>query len=495
MKVGRGWVQDAVWIASATVLSRILGLVREVVVADQFGASGAYDAYLIAFFIPHFLRRLLAEGALSNAFIPLYKEQLEQGRSKADHFASTVLSAALLVFPFIVILGELFAPFLVPLLADGFDAAQQTLAVELSRLTFPFIMLVGLAAIVMGILNSHGQFFGPALAPVMLNVGIIVSVLVFRGLEATSLAIGVLLGGSAQLLMQLPLLKGKFKFRWNLNWKDEHLRQMLKLVLPGILGLAVVQINVLVDNKLASHLEEGSISALQFAIRLFQLPLGVFAVAISTAIFPRLSGIAKNALPPLRQGVLLCALILIPASVGLWILAEDLIRLLFEHGAFTPDDTARTLHALQFYVIGLVPYGLVTVLTRAFYSLKDGKSPVIISATAVAVNVIFALLLVGSMGVGGLALSTSIAGWAQLALTWIQLSRSLKGSLIQGIGKPLTKSLFATALMGAAVALSLSLTSQWTGNEIIVVSVPTLLGLMVYATLVWRELKNNLTAL
>lgn len=492
--LGRGWIKDAFWIASATVVSRLLGLVREVVVADQFGAGGVYDAYLIAFFIPHFLRRLLAEGALSNAFIPIYKDQLRQNRAEADQFASTVLSAALIVFPIVVIFGELLAPFLVPLLADGFSQTQQVLAIELSYLTFPFIALIGLAAIVMGILNSHGQFFGPAFAPVMLNVGIIVSVLVFRGLEATSLAIGVLLGGSAQLLMQLPLLKGKFKFRWHLNFKDESFQQMLKLLLPGILGLAVVQINVLVDNKLASHLEEGSISALQFAIRLFQLPLGVFAVAISTAIFPRLSGEPNETLPPLRQGVLLCALILMPASVGLWLLAEGAIQLLFEHGRFTIEDTARTLNALQFYVIGMVPYGLVAVLTRAFYSLKDGKSPVFISAISVAVNVVLALLLIDVMGVGGLALSTSVAGWVQLALTWIQLSRSLKGSLIEGISQSLIKSLLATSVMGVGVWGSLMLVQQWTVNEFVLVSVPTLVGVLVYSGFVWKDLKQNLEA-
>lgn len=497
--MGGGWIRDVFWIALATALSRILGLVREIVIAGQFGASGVYDAYLIAFFIPHFLRRLLAEGALSSAFIPLYTERLRRDRNSADLFASNVISVALLVFPALILLGIWWAPFFVPFLADGFDQAQQELAIHLSRITFPFIGLMGLAAIVMGVLNSQKHFWVPALAPVLFNVGIIFSVLALRGLEAESLAVGVLLGGAAQLLIQLPLLKGRLRFRWRLDWRDPALRQMLGLLGPAMIGMAAVQINVMVDNKLASHLSEGSISALQYAIRLFHLPLGVFAVAISTAILPRLS--AQNTKNPqalillLRQGVLLCSLILLPATAGLWVLGQPAIRLLFEHGAFSAQDTLRTLNALQFYALGLLPYGLVTVLIRAFYALKDGRTPVVISVVVVVVNVVLALLLVGPMGVGGLALSTSMAGWVQLALTWLALVRRCKVGLLEGVRKLLLQATLAAILMGGGVWMSRVLLARWSGNEFLLVIAPAVLGIGLYGGLIYVFTGNRLSTL
>jgi putative peptidoglycan lipid II flippase len=487
----KSWLRDAIWIAAATGISRVLGLVREVVVADQFGASSAYDAYLIAFFIPHMLRRLLAEGALSNAFIPLYAERLKNGRGEADQFASMVLSAALIIFPVLIGLGILFAPIYVPLLADGFDEAQRGLAIHLSQITFPFIGLMGLAAIVMGVLNSHGKFGLPALMPAFFNVAIIISVLIWNGLGIEALALGVLLGGLTQLLLQLPLLRGRFRFRWSFNWHDSGLRQLGQLLLPSIIGLAVVQINVLVDNKLASHLPDGGISALQYAIRLFQLPMGLVAVAISTAILPRLSvPDAGGMLAPLRQGIKLCALILLPATVGLFVLGKPSIELLFEHGAFTADATLRTANALQFYVLGLLPYGLATVLTRTFYALKDSKTPVWLSAVAVGVNVVLSILFVDAMGVGGLALATSIAGWTQLALTWWALDRKLNASLSEGILSDLIRALLASLIMGVVVWGIFSWTTSWTANEFLIVALPISVGIIAYVGMVWSSLKT-----
>jgi len=484
------WVKDALWVATATAASRLLGLVRAIVVADQFGASAVYDAYLIAFFIPHVLRRLLAEGALSNAFVPLYAERLRQGRAQADAFGSAVLSVALVGFPLVVVAGELLAPMLVAALADGFGASQQALATHLARITFPFIGLVGLGAVLMGVLNSQGKFGVPALAPALLNVGVILSVLLLRGMGAEALAIGVLLGGTAQLLVQLPLLKGRFAFRWRLDWGDPGLRQLGRLLVPAVIGLAVVQVNVLVDNKLASHLPEGAISALQYAIRLFQLPMGVFAAAISTAILPQLSAQRPEALQPLlRQAVLLCVLVLLPASAGLWGLGHPLIEWLFEHGAFTAEDTARTFNALRFYALGLVPYGLVAVLTRAFYALKDGKSPVWLSALAVGVNVALSLALVGPMAVGGLALATGIAGWVQLVTMGLVLHRRLGNGWFVGTGKTVVLACGATLVMSIVVPGTLGWVRTWSNQEWLLVVLPALAGLLTYGGLMWRSLR------
>lgn len=485
-------------IAAATGLSRVLGLVREAVIANQFGASGAYDAYLIAFFIPHFLRKLLAEGALSNAFIPLYSERLHSNRDDADAFASTVISVAVVAFPLLALVGVWLAPLFVPFLADGFSPVQRALAVELSRLTFPFIALVGLAALAMGVLNGQHHFLTPALAPVLFNVGVIAAVVAFNGLGAASLALGVLLGGTGQLLVQLPALRGRLRFRWRLDWRDPGLRQVLALLGPAVVGLAVVQLNVLVDNKLASRLPPGSISALQYAIRLFQLPLGMFAVAISTAILPRLATRATTSkralLLPLRQGVMVCGLILVPATLGLWLLGKPTIRLLFEHGAFSAADTLRTFEALRYYALGLVPYGMVTVLVRAFYALKDGKSPGVASAAAVASNVALSLLLVRPLGLGGLALATAVSGWVQLALVWGMLTRQLHTSPLSGAGASLQRATLFSVLMGVVVWLTHSWLAGVTHSEWVLVFVPLMLGLGVYAGLLWKGVNPLLAA-
>jgi len=430
----------------------------------------------------------LAEGALSTAFIPLYTRRLQQDPERADAFAGAVLSLALVAFPVLILLGILLAPWVVPFLADGFDAAQLALTLRLSRITFPFIGLIGLAALAMGVLNAHGRFAVPALAPVAFNAAMIAVVLSLAGWGAVSLALGVLLGGAAQLLVQLPSLKGRFRFRWRLDWRDPGMRELLSLLLPAVAGLAVVQVNVLVDNKLASHLPAGGISALQYAIRLFQLPLGMFAVAVSTAILPRLAAHAADGphqmLPVLRQGIVLCAGILVPAAVGLWLLNTEIVRLLFEHGAFGPADTARTAGALGFYVLGLFPYGLVTVLTRACYALRDGRTPVAASAAAVAVNVVLSLVLVGPMGVNGLALATGLAGWVQLAAGWWALGRRVRSPLLDAAaGRALAWVSLAALAMGAGVGGMLALLGP-AGGGLAGALAPMAVGVVVYGVLV-----------
>jgi len=483
------FARDVFGIASATALSRALGLVREVAIANQFGASAAYDAYLIAFFVPHFLRRLVAEGALSTAFIPLYTQRLKRNPEDADAFASAVLSLGLIAFPLLILLGVALAPWYVPFLADGFDPAQLALTVHLSRITFPFIGLIGVAALAMGVLNAHGRFVVPALAPVAFNLAMIAAVLTLEGWGAESLAVGVLLGGGAQLAAQLPSLQGRFRFRWNPDWHDPGVKELLTLLLPAVVGLAVVQVNVLVDYKLASRLPAGGISALQYAIRLFQLPFGLFAVAVSTAILPRLSARAAAGIdatvPALRRGVQACAAILIPAAVGLWALGDPIVRLLFEHGAFTPADTARTAGALGFYVLGLFPYGVVTVLSRAFYALKDGRTPVAVSAVAVAVNVALSLALVGPLGVDGLALATGVAGWVQLGAAWWALQRRTGPPLLDAAaGRALARVGLAAAAMGGGARGLLSLLGP-DANEVAAAILPMGAGVALYGALIW----------
>ncbi|MGB2982389.1 MAG: murein biosynthesis integral membrane protein MurJ [Candidatus Bipolaricaulia bacterium] len=415
----RRLARDVLLMALATGVSRVFGLFRDVAIADRFGMTAAYDAFLIAFFVPHFLRQLLAEGALSTAFVPVYTG-LRIGGEGSDRFASNLLSWLALLFPITVVAGILIAPSYVPFLASGFSGDKLALATMLTRVVLPFIALIGFASVFMGVLNAHHRFFAAALAPVWFNVGMILGVLLiaprFPQQPVLGLAIGTLVGGAGQLLSQIPALaRVGFRFRFSLLPLHPGIRRLLRLMGPAVLALAVTQVNLLVDNKMASHLSDGGISSLQYGMRLFQLPLGVFAVSVATALLPRFSAAWANRdeigfSSYLRDGVVTSALVLLPAMAGLLIIGSDVIRLLFQHGSFTAIDTLRTSRVLGFYMIGLLPYGWVYVFTRAFYALGRTLVPLIASVVAVTLNVVLDLCLVSSMQEAGLALATAIAG-------------------------------------------------------------------------------------
>jgi putative peptidoglycan lipid II flippase len=488
------FLKSVLVISSSTVLSRILGLVRDVVIAHLFGASRAYDAYLIAFMIPHLLRRLLAEGALSSAFIPIFTARLtKDGPKQAERFANTVFTAALLFFAVLTVLGIFLAPFYVPFFADGFSREQLDLTVRLTQITFPFIALVGLAAIVMGVLNSYERFFAPAFAPVLFNVGVILSafgLLSFFAEPIYALAVGVLLGGLGQLLFQIPYLKDRWRYRPQLDLRDRDLHKLFTLMLPSVVGLAIFQINSIVDNKLASHLAEGSISALQYAIRLFQLPLGVFVVSVGSVLLPTLATHAaakdtESFAQALREGAKFSLFILLPATAGLFALAQPIIQLLFEHGSFTREDTIVTTYALINYLPGLIGYGLAYLLTRAFYALQDTRTPLVVGAITVALNVILDYTLVGPLGVGGLALATSLAGIANALMLFMLLQKRLgmQDVGLTRLGFDLAKMLGASALMGIIVHFL----ALWTSSlgEFFAVGLCVTFGAGMYLGLAW----------
>jgi putative peptidoglycan lipid II flippase len=491
----RDLLPSVLLIAALTVMSRVLGLARDTIIAHEFGASAEYDAFLIAFLIPHLLRMLLAEGALSTALIPLLSEYLAKGREHAARFASNVLTLALIVLPPLVIAGVALAPYYVGFLADGFTAAKQALTVQLVTFTFPFILLIGISAVFMAVLNSRERFFGPAFAPVLFNVGMIVGALGIAphvNPPIYGLALGVLLGGLCQLLFQLPFLRRSLSYRFRFDPRDEGIKRLLILMLPVVIGLAVVELNLLVDSKLASRLEDGSIAALQYAVRLFQLPLGVIAVALATALLPRLSQQAHpdhrdQFVASLLHGLRLGAFILLPATVGLLVLGSPIIQLLFEHGRFGPEDTTRTLYALRFLAVGLLGYGMTYLLARAFYALQDTRTPVTISAVAVGVNIALDLLLIEPLGIGGLALATAIAGLTQMVLLLTVLERRLQMSLFWQIARPVSRMLVSSCVMGLAVYLvDLPLRSA---NEFLRVGIGVATGLLSYGVLTfWAQL-------
>ena len=484
--------RDVLLIAVATASSRVLGLFRDVAIADQFGAGAAYDAFLIAFFVPHFLRQLLAEGALSTAMVPVYTELRESSPdadASADAFASNLISWLILLFPVIVAVGVVLAPWYVPFLASGFDPEKLALTVRLTRIVFPFIAVIGIAAVMMGILNAQRRFFAASFAPVWFNVGMLVGVLVLAPrMEPAILGVGlgVLIGGSAQLVSQIPaLLNAGFRFRFRITPIHPQIRCMIWLMAPAFLTLAVTQVNLMVDNKLASHLGDGGISALQYAMRLFQLPLGVLAVSVATALLPRFSqawarrdvdGFSRY----LNDGIVASTMVLLPAMVGLLVIGSDVVRLLFEHGSFTFVDTARTARVLSYYLIGLVPYGWVYVLTRAAYARGKPLFPLLASTLAVGVNVALDLLLISSMREAGLALATAIAGICNAALLAIILLRK------RGLDKePVRRLCWIGVGCGGLLAVT-ALTRRWLGDssQVLAVFAPTIAGVIFYAAFV-----------
>ncbi len=489
---------DVLLIALGTAISRVLGLARDASIAAQFGASAAYDAFLVAFFAANVLRQLLGEGALATAFVPIYTG-LRTSTEEADRFASNLLSLLIVLFPVFCAVGILLAPWYVPFLATGFAPEKMALTVSLARFIFPFVALVGFGAVFMGILNAHERFFAPSFAPVWFNVGMIAGALLLAPRWSTpvyGLAAGVLLGGAGQLLSQLPALrKVRFRFSFTLFPIHSGVWSLLQRMAPAVFILAVSEINLLVDNKLASYLPDGSIAALQYGMRLFQLPLGVLAVSIATALLPRLSA-AEVERDSVRfstyvgDGLAATALVLLPATAGLALLGADIIRLLFEHGSFAAADTLRTARVLAFYLVGLLPYGWVYVQVRAFYALGRTTVPLIGALASVATNVALDLALVGPMKEGGLAFATGIAGIVNAAVLLVFLRKKTPwASLLRRLALAAAGTLGMTGLVYA---------THWAARSapvVVRVFAPTLVGLLAYGLFVrltplWRLVRR-----
>lgn len=417
-------------VSGATALSRVLGLVREQVMAYYFGASMATDAFVTAFRIPNLLRDLFAEGALSSAFVPVFKEKLiRQDTQAAFSLARTVLTLVLVFVGLVVLLGIIASPAIIYVSAHGFteNTVKFGLTVDLTRLMFVYLLLVSLSAVVMGMLNSFGRFGIPALAPALFNIGIILSVLALQSvleIPVYSLAIGVLVGGLGQLAIQLPLLtKIGFRFRPRFTLLDEGVRKVLRLFTPMVIGLSAGRVNILISTLLASLLVEGAISYLNYAFRLMHFPLGVFAVALGTVALPRASEDASHG-DMLRltrtfvQAINLNFLVIMPSAAFLAFWGHDIVTLIFQYGSFSGLDSDNTFRALLHYSYGLVGLAAVRVTVPFFYSLGDSRLPTRISITAVLLNIaLYPPLVWGiDLGFAGLAAATSLAGLLNFAL-------------------------------------------------------------------------------
>jgi putative peptidoglycan lipid II flippase len=446
-------------ISAATLASRILGFIRDMVVALAFGAGGVTDAFLVAFRIPNLLRRVLGEGALSTAVVPVFTDySVNRSREEFVTMARAVLAAALLALSVVTAVGIAGAPWILRAIAPGFgaDPAQFSLAVLLTRVMFPYLLLVGLAALAMGALNTHGRFFAAALGPALLNVGMIGAVLVLgRRVEPPilSLAVGVLAGGVAQLAAQLPslrqcgLLVGPSR-----QLRHPALARVARLLVPAVFGLASAQVTVFVNTLLASLLPAGSISFLYYADRIMEFPLGVFGVALGSAALPAMARAAaandtRGVGATLTFALALSFYVTVPATVGLVLFRTPMVRVLFERGQFTAADTAATAEALAGYAVGLVAFSGAHIAARAFYAVHAPGVAVKLGMLAVVVNVVAAAALMRPLAHGGLALASSIAAYVNFAaLAWAARTR-FGGFDARRLGGSLGRTLVASSAL------------------------------------------------
>ena len=453
--------------------SRILGLVREQVVAFLFGAGVATDAFNVAFRIPNLLRDLFAEGAMSAAFVPTFTKTLTQrGEKDAWRLANLVANALLLIVGAVVLAGMIGSDAIVRLYAPGFEsvAGKLELTIRMTRIMMPFLLLVALASAAMGCLNARGRFFVPALAPAMFNVASIgIGALIWLRPRAFGpqpivwMAIAAVIGGAGQIVIQWPLLVQEgFRFspvvRLREVFRDPGVRRILLLMFPATIGLAATQINIFVNTYFATSIPS-AVSWLNYAFRLMQFPIGLFGVAIAAATLPAISRHVAQGDPAqfgrtLGRSLRLVFAINVPAAIGLGVLSVPIVRVIFEHGRFHAGDTAATANALAFYAIGLFAYSGQKVLVPAFYALKKTRIPVAISISSVALNIALNIALIGPLGYRGLALATSVTNLAGFVLLLAFIRRESSTIRLRGLAWALAKILVAGGAMGGASLLT-----------------------------------------
>jgi len=423
-----GLLRSSAVVSVMTLLSRVLGMVRDMVVAAYFGSSPAADAFFIAFKIPNFMRRLFAEGAFAQAFVPVLSEyRAQRSLAEVKQLVDRVAGTLGLTLTAITALGVVGSPYLIMLFAPGFrdDPAKLALAGDLLRITFPYLLLISLTAFCGGILNSYGRFAVPAFTPVLLNVCMIGSAVLltpYFDQPIMALAWGVFIAGLAQLLFQLPFL-----VRIQLlpiprpNRRDEGVKRIMTLMLPALFGVSVSQINLLLDTVLASFLQTGSVSWLYYADRLSELPLGAFGIAIGTVILPSLSrqhagGDPKAFSATIDWALRMVLLVGVPAALALAILSEPLIASLFHYGKMTERDVVQAANALEAYSLGVLTFMLIKVLAPGFFSRQDLKTPVRIAVQCMVANMVLNLILIWPLQHVGLALATSLASMLNTCL-------------------------------------------------------------------------------
>ncbi|ALG69255.1 murein biosynthesis integral membrane protein MurJ [Beggiatoa leptomitoformis] len=466
-------LKSTAMVGGLTLVSRLLGFVRDMVIAHAFGAGASTDAFLVAFKIPNFMRRLFAEGAFSQAFVPILSEYKTQREALAvklliNHVAGTL---GFVLF-FVTLLGIIGAPALVALFAPGFwdETEKYALTVDMLRITFPYLFFIALTAFAGSVLNTFGRFAIPAFTPVLLNLCMIIATLCFTGLFAQpimALAWGVLFAGIAQFLFQIPFLrKIDMLPHPQLAWHDEGVRRILGLMLPALFGVSVTQINLLVDTLMASFLVSGSVSWLYYADRLMEFPVGVFGLALATVMLPNLSKtIAKgdtqgyNAM--LNWSMRWVFLIATPAMVGLIVLAQPMLTALFRYGEFSTHDVLMTSYSLMTYSVGLVGFVMIKVLASGFYARQDTRTPVRIGVISMLTNIVLNIIFILPLQHAGLALSTAIAALVNAYLLYRGLQQQGILQLQAETKIFLQRIILANLVMGLLLWLNIGNVAEW----------------------------------
>ncbi|NME35361.1 MULTISPECIES: murein biosynthesis integral membrane protein MurJ [Fusobacterium] len=416
--------KSGILVMVVTLISRVLGLARSMVVAYYFGATAATDAFFSAFKISNFFRQLLGEGALGTSFIPLYNEKIkEEGEEEGRKFIFSILNIIFIFSVIISLLMIVFSEEIIALIVNGFSPETRHIAAELLEIMSPYFILIAIAGMLGAILNNFKIFVVPASTAIFFNIAILGSAMYFGktyGIKA--MAYGVLVGGILQLLVQIPQFLRKTKgYSLKIYWKDKYLKRLFYMMLPMLVGIVARQFNTIVDQFFASYLEAGGISALENATRLYTLPIGVFGISVSTVVYPTLSkkivdkdfkGVEDN----LLKGLNILLFLIVPCMAVFCFYSKEIVKFLFGYGNFNERAIVITGEALFFYSVGLYFYNAIHVLTRAFYGMKNSKDPVKFSIMAIIINIVLNMMLIKPMAYKGLALATSIAAIVNFTL-------------------------------------------------------------------------------
>ena len=499
-EAGRIWRAAGV-VGGATLLSRVLGFVRDMVIACFFGAGFATDAFFVAFRIPNLLRRLFAEGTVGMALVPVLTDTLGHGgRQEMLRLARSALQVAAGVLAALTVVGVIAAPGLVRMLAPGFSASPDklALAVGLTRIMMPYVLCIGLVSVAMGILNTLGHFAAPALAPALLNlamIGAVLSTVSWLETPVRGLAYGVAVGGLFQLGLQLPfLMRAGVRFWPVPEAVHPGIIKVCRLMGPAAFGASVYQVNMIVGSLLASLQPQGSISYLYYADRLVQFPLGVFAVALATAVMPTLSrqsvaGDLAGLRETFSQAMGLVLFVSVPAMVGLMVTGEALVGLLFQRGAFDPVSARLTTSALVYYSSGLWATAAVRIVLATCYALEETRAPVLAGAAAVGCNLILGWALMGPLGFQGLALAAAVASMVNLLILGWTLNVRLGGLDWNAMARSAAKIAACAAVMGAGVwflmAKMATLELPSFAHRLVTVTVSVAVGVVVFGGMAW----------
>jgi putative peptidoglycan lipid II flippase len=518
----KGLLRSIATVGSLTLVSRVLGLVRDIVIGTVFGSGAATDAFFVAFKIPNFMRRLFAEGAFSQAFVPVLTEYKEtRPEQQARRLVAETAGALGMVLLLVTALGIVFSPWVVRLFAPGFmdDPDRFDLAVTMLRWTFSYLLFISLTACAGGVLNTYGRFGPPAFAPVLLNLVMIAAALwgaQYATQPIVALAVGVFIAGIAQLAMLLPYLARLRMLSWpRVNWSDPGVRRILRLMGPAVFGSSVAQINLLLDTVLASFLITGSVSWLYFSDRLVEFPLGVFGVALGTVILPRLASEHATASPAqfartLDWALRWVLLISVPATVGLVMLALPMLSTLFLHGAFKQQDVLAASMSLSTYGLGLAGFMLVRVLAPGYFARQDTRTPVRFAVISMVVNMVLSVVVVLALrhtGVGhaALALVTAIAATVNAAMLFTGLRRLGVYRPEDGWSRLARQVGVATLLMGLVLYWPATQTELWLNGGLwlrvgalcatVLVGVAVYFGSLTVQGLRWRSLREPMRVL